>query len=113
MSKIDKLLGEDSLVEGLERVHQAERERLPQPHKCVVYRDGECRYPIEDCSECPKHEGMREVLAERPKGKWLNKDYKSQCNCCRRVYPWQKYDRIYEENFCPKCGADMRGADDE
>lgn len=28
MSKIDKLLGEDSLVEGLERVHQAERERL-------------------------------------------------------------------------------------
>lgn len=30
MSKkqIDKLPGEDSLVEGLERVHQAERERL-------------------------------------------------------------------------------------
>ena len=28
MSKIDKLPGEDSLVKGLESVHQAERERL-------------------------------------------------------------------------------------
>lgn len=163
MSKkqIDKLPGEDSLVEGLERVHQAERERLhralarelgrplseweveflevaeefsavfkgvaksaieslppvelkrlPQPHKCVVYRDGgECRYPIEDCSECPKHEGMRAVLAERQKGEWkcMADCGVTECDQCG----WNVEEYVGDYNFCPSCGADMRGADDE
>lgn len=57
-----------------------EPKRLPQPHKCVVYRDGECRHPIEACSECPKHEGMRAALAERPKGEWVTRDLQRWCN---------------------------------
>lgn len=91
-----------------------ETKRLPQPHKCVVYRDGECRYPIEACSECPKHEGMRAVLAERPKGEWIfnPKDAidsmfaKPKCNKCG-------FESADGGNFCPNCGAKMKGVDDE
>ena len=59
--------------QALNECPPVEPKRLPQPHKCVVYRDGSlCRHPIEACSECPKHEGMRAVLAERPKGAWID-----------------------------------------
>lgn len=89
--------------------------KLPQPHKCVVYRDGsECRYPIEACSECPKHEGMRAVLAQRPKGEWIDREH---CQVDEDAYdvaicPNCKAEITLEDpndNFCPNCGCDCRG----
>ena len=48
---------------------------------------------------------------ERKKGKWIIKDdterFIAQCNCCRYI---EDSRRI--KNFCPNCGADMRGEND-
>ena len=47
--------------------------------------------------------------ADRPKGEWIEiniKDYKAKCSNCRT---WS----VVMGNFCPECGADMRGADNE
>lgn len=48
-------------------------------------------------------------VTDRPKGKWVNKEgvygavYCSECN----------YElRVNNTNFCPNCGADMRGEDE-
>ena len=49
---------------------------------------------------------------ERKKGKWIIKDdterFIAQCNCCRYI---EDSRRI--KNFCPNCGADMRGEQDD
>ena len=48
--------------------------------------------------------------ADRPKGEWVNEEgvygaaYCSECN----------YElRVNNTNFCPNCGADMRGGEDK
>lgn len=45
---------------------------------------------------------------ERKKGSW---DYGTQCSVCKGtiVPPWKRDTRV---NFCPWCGADMRGGYD-
>lgn len=48
----------------------------------------------------------REIL-ERKRGEWLYKDMKGQfCSVCGKQSVW-KFD------FCPNCGANMRGDEDE
>ena len=48
------------------------------------------------------------TIEERKTGKWLfpygDKKYK-RCSVCERDY----YSIPYNSNFCPNCGADMRG----
>lgn len=44
-----------------------------------------------------------------PKGRW---DYGTQCSVCKRTIIPPK-DRNVRINFCPWCGADMRGGYDE
>ena len=48
--------------------------------------------------------------AERKKGRWMPFDnpwYKcSECGAVRE-------NKSFMENFCPNCGADMRGGEDE
>ena len=44
-------------------------------------------------------------------GRWIDFDYyptKYECNQCHHYV-----DVASDKNFCPNCGADMRGADDE
>lgn len=43
-------------------------------------------------------------VVERKRGEWKIGANYLQCSCC-------KYDfaRLYPRNFCPNCGADMRG----
>lgn len=49
-------------------------------------------------------------LAERKRGKWIN----GACNQCGSHAPyWPMASTYYESNFCPNCGADMRGEKDE
>ena len=47
-------------------------------------------------------------LPERKKGEWIKvmegNAYRDKCNQCGRLYP-----NAYGYNFCPNCGADMRG----
>lgn len=47
---------------------------------------------------------------EPKRGEWLpdeNGDFR--CTNCGRIAEWE----FFEDNFCPNCGADMKGADDE
>lgn len=46
---------------------------------------------------------------ERKKGSW---DYGTQCSVCKGTIIPPK-DRKVRVNFCPWCGADMRGGYDE
>lgn len=68
---------------------------------------------IEDCEKCsvPK---LRELInaipsADRPQGEWIsNHDGSWNCSeCGLRVFIYAK------GNFCPNCGARMRGGEDE
>ena len=64
-------------------------------------------YEIEDCRNCPITNTSTKEMPERPQGKWLD-IYKShiayECSNCHIQMPITDY-----YNFCPNCGADMRG----
>ena len=53
--------------------------------------------------------------ADRPQGKWINHfddlfpaDSTIECSICHEYQPMG-----IDENFCPNCGARMKGADNE
>ena len=53
--------------------------------------------------------------ADRPQGEWVNArdgyDGHMKCNQCFRTYDWDSEAQYY--NYCPNCGARMKGADDD
>ena len=55
---------------------------------------------------------IKKLEAERPKGHWIWYEVRGQmlpyCSECGNGL-----DVIYEYNFCPDCGADMRGEGDD
>ena len=52
--------------------------------------------------------GNGKTYEERPKGKWGNTSpYDSDAECSLCCYLSRKY-----YNFCPNCGADMRGKEE-
>ena len=58
------------------------------------------------CSECEKE--CAECKEKRPQGKWVAKKpymHETFCPFCKEYTK----DEVYG-NFCPNCGADMRGA---
>ena len=72
---------------------------------------GHLRNPNELCfSEADVVEMIDHMptIEERKRGKWLfpygDKKYK-RCSVCESDY----YSIPYNSNFCPNCGADMRG----
>ena len=57
---------------------------------------------------------------DREKGEWINPEpyfnghgIMKTCNKCGFILATHKVDKWIEDNFCPKCGADMRGKADE
>ena len=54
--------------------------------------------------------------ADRPQGKWLDVwqdgicSWRGTCSVCRST---NDIPPPFEANFCPSCGARMKGADDE
>ena len=49
-------------------------------------------------------------LSERKKGKWMPFDNPwYECSECGAV----RENKSFMENFCPNCGADMRGGEDD
>lgn len=93
----------------------------PQLDTCPIY-GGMCGYPSNLCYECPRHEGAKErpqwwteglqpfAQSQRMKGKWIDKSggIEGAWNYCS-VCGEQAID-LYD--FCPNCGADMRGEED-
>ena len=51
--------------------------------------------------------------ADRPQGEWIDihEDESVACRNCHKRYDWTTEAQYY--NFCPNCGARMKGADDE
>ena len=47
------------------------------------------------------------VQPERKKGKWIDDGDCLICSCCKKAYTFSG------SNFCPNCGADMRGGREE
>lgn len=52
-------------------------------------------------------EKMRPAQPERKKGRWIDMDDHVMCSCCGATHYGS------DKNFCPNCGADMRGEQDE
>lgn len=90
------------------------------------------------CEDCYAKGIEKEVIdnaptvTNRPKGKWIEVkpsqsdledgiDYREECSICHephRHYGFDEYHDIrfatyYKTNFCPNCGADMRGEENE
>ena len=61
----------------------------------------------------PRHD---KEMTERPTGHWVN-GYKSfNCSVCGKIaYSWNHFGEYIQvkSNFCPNCGADMRGKENE
>jgi predicted SprT family Zn-dependent metalloprotease len=61
--------------------------------------------------------------ADRPQGEWIKHDEeRDYCSCCKHIFKtrtitkqdkWTNYIDDLGYNFCPNCGAQMKGADDE
>ena len=54
--------------------------------------------------------------ADRPQGEWILQDDEHHiekiylCSNCENFEAWGEYEKY---NYCPNCGARMKGADDE
>ena len=55
---------------------------------------------------CPLKEAPDDIVH----GKWIRvQDDLCECSACRKY--WIDFGDAYDFNFCPHCGADMRGED--
>lgn len=59
-------------------------------------------------------DGVKKVLSERPTGHWFLLDECSNegvycSNCRKKVYRVEYANQKVKSNYCPNCGADMRG----
>ena len=64
-----------------------------------------------DCETCPFMGETCKLMdyvayADRPHGEWVKDDYLYKCSVCGN-------EEIIANNFCPSCGANMRGCDDD
>ncbi len=51
-------------------------------------------------------DGVNKVLSERSQGRWEPNSFQFECNLCENL-------NAYKSNFCPNCGADMRGVNND
>lgn len=53
-------------------------------------------------------------IADRPSGEWVRDGHHIKCNLCGTYFcDTDREGDPYPQDFCPHCGARMKGADDE
>jgi len=62
---------------------------------------------LKRANDCPLVE-----IEERKVGKWIEEpNCWLRCSCCNSHYPHTSIYAIEGSNYCPNCGAEMRGAE--
>ena len=76
----------------------------------ALIRYGKCGTLVywEDIENAPS------IDIEPKRGEWIVHSNGKMCDCsvCNESYD-RTFEYVDEWNFCPNCGADMRGTDDE
>ena len=101
-------------ADDMEYLEELEYEYHPEPN-------GEPWYRVKDVWDCIEKEHTVDPASLRPKGEWTECDWvkydgHGECihypkealrcsNCCNAF----KKKLLWKRNFCPNCGADMRG----
>ena len=93
----------DALIEEIKAIPSADR---PQDDEFKNFDRGDLIALIE-----AQKERIGELLADRPQGEWKPKNHHTDycSNCGFEETQW----RTADYNYCPSCGARMKGADDE
>ena len=87
--------------------------------KCIHYPVCEMKnYDFANIDKCDYYN------EERPRGEWISRRYingadwaksfdMKVCNCCNYEFSYDAETGISDANFCPNCGAKMKGGDEE
>ena len=78
---------------------------------CELYSQNLCQ--TENCEIWVAKKALEEP--ERKAGKWIpvtNGRGGNECNVCHRYAPSYQSGEEHLSDFCPNCGADMRGESD-
>lgn len=80
----------------------------------VLHSEG-CKETYEECL-ADAEKTFKDIPSAENKGEWVDSDGDTYCSNCGEEVPidgWEyKYRdkiRLERTNFCPNCGADMRG----
>ena len=92
------------LISRQQAIEAVEKSMYENPHENAIIRgmhDHEHRHFLTILM------GLPSAQPERPKGKWIHqvKFSRVECDQCGKVFR----NSFAPKNFCPNCGADMRG----
>lgn len=85
----------------------------PEKNGCILTIWGECSYRETGCSDCLIKNKITTALSAQPKlkGQWVNPTVMAMrwtCSVCKNT-TISRNGEPPSHDFCPKCGADMRG----
>lgn len=101
---------------GIEALNIAIKALEQQPSEDCISREEALKIM---CDNCPMYncvcgcssyrhiEKMSSVTPQRPKGKWKWKDSGGICTCKCSICGFGSWEMEFD--YCPNCGADMRG----
>ena len=90
-------------ADDMEYLEELEYEYHPESN-------GEPWYRAKDVWDCIEKEHTVDPASLRPKGEWIMKETLIRSPYAKNAYCSECLEETsYKHNFCPNCGADMRG----